>query len=215
MQTGIDRSIELIPVLMEKTDAHVYPMHSLPSGYRFCFYEPGLEKEWAELECAAGEFTAASLAAERFQREFIDRTHFPSTLSLSERMVFVLDTKTTVVGTAALWEGGVFGETRHRLHWLAVHPRHQGKGLAKAVMTKLFEMYNELGLSGSVYLTTQTWSYRAVNIYLGFGFQPYRGKAPKNWKPNPALGYPESENFEKKSEEAWLLIQEKISQYRY
>ena len=63
------------------------------------------------------------------------------------------------------------GEERGRVHWVAIEPRFQGRGLAKpllgAVMARLAHVHR------TAYLTTQTTSYRAINLYLDFGFVPY------------------------------------------
>jgi ribosomal protein S18 acetylase RimI-like enzyme len=55
-----------------------------------------------------------------------------------------------------------------QLHWVAIVPAHQGKGLAKpmvaAVLKRLAQDYDE------AFLTTQTSSWRAVAMYRHFGF---------------------------------------------
>ena len=38
------------------------------------------------------------------------------------------------------------------------------------------DLYHKLGQKGYIYLTTQTGSYKAINIYKKFGFAPYTGK---------------------------------------
>lgn len=43
-------------------------------------------------------------------------------------------------------------------------------------------MYNECGFKSCIYLTSQTWSYKAIGIYGKFGFAPYMGEKPKNWR---------------------------------
>ena len=44
------------------------------------------------------------------------------------------------------------------------------------MLTKLFDLYNELGFCGFIYLTTGTRNYPAVTIYEKFGFTLYRGE---------------------------------------
>ena len=109
------------------------------------------------------------------------------------------------MATASLWNGDTFGETRHRIHWVAVHPDYHGKGLAKALLTQLMTLYNELGFKGDLYLVTQTWSYKAINIYENFGFAPYQGMKPANWY---------GEDYETMNDKAWELIHQKISEYK-
>jgi hypothetical protein len=62
-----------------------------------------------------------------------------------------------------------------------------------------------VGYQDEIYLTSQTWSYRAINIYLSFGFQSYHGPKPINWQ---GAG----PDFEPQSTYAWRLITEKINQ---
>ena len=54
-----------------------------------------------------------------------------------------------------------------------------------------------------IYLTTQSWSYKAVNLYLRFGFKPYSGSRPENWE----CCHMDFENY---NNEAWELIWSKI-----
>ena len=117
----------------------------------------------------------------------------------------MLDLEGKVVATASLWNGDTFGETLHRIHWVAVHPEHHGKGLAKALLTKLMTLYNQLEYQGVIYLVTQTWSYKAINIYEKFGFTPYKGIKPINWY---------YDDYETKNVEAWDLIHQNISEYK-
>jgi Acetyltransferases len=90
---------------------------------------------------------------------------------------------------------------------VATLPEYQGKGLTKALLTRLFDLYNELGFDGFIYLTSQTWSYKAINIYSKFGFLPYTGQKPLNWTG-------ENETFSVETEKAWDMIQHKIWQYK-
>ena len=68
-------------------------------------------------------------------------------------------------------------------------------------MTRLLERYAELGWQDDIYLTSQTWSYKAINIYAKFGFRPYLGEKPANW----VCG-----DFAAENARAWCLIREKI-----
>ena len=56
MDTGLDRSIPHIGVIMEKTDTSEYPRCALPAGYVFTYYKPGFEVQWAALHYEIGQF---------------------------------------------------------------------------------------------------------------------------------------------------------------
>lgn len=195
----LDRSIPHYGVLMTKTKTAVYPVHLLPSGYDFSLYTDGMEKDWAKIQSDIDHIEGYDKALEYFKKEFMHDVE-----SLKRRCVFIKDSSGTFVATATLWYGDHFGYTEQRVHWVAVDTKHQHKGLAKALMTKIMDIYNELGYSDFIYLTTQTWSYPAINIYLSFGFSPYLGKKPVNWEGT-------DEKFEHDNLPAWQLIMDKIS----
>jgi ribosomal protein S18 acetylase RimI-like enzyme len=58
-----------------------------------------------------------------------------------------------------------------RVHWVGIDPDYQGKGLAKPLVSKTMEIIKER--HDKCYLTTQTESFKAIKIYLDFGFVPY------------------------------------------
>ena len=235
-QTGLDRSLPHIGVIMEKTDTDAYPRVDLAEGYRFAPFRTGFERQWARLQCEVGQLDSQGEAEEVFINEFLrgkgtdwtkrtDRaqavvpahtplTAYPCYEQMQRRVLFVADASGCVVGTGALWPGRHFGEARQRLHYVAVHPAHQGQGIAKAIVSQLLDLYNELELAGNVYLTSQTWSYRAINIYAMFGFRPYLGEKPSGWKAVDLLSDPPKPfDYVEKNAEAWHIIGEKIRAY--
>jgi GNAT superfamily N-acetyltransferase len=196
----LDKSIPYIGVLMEKFDTDNYPVFILPPGYSFCLYKPGLEADWCRLQLESRQVDSLEAAQRIFVDEFAIRPDL-----LATQCIFARDDRTDeIVGTASLWTGSHFGEERLRLHWVTVDTRYQGKGLAKALLTRVFDCYNEQGHKGYIYLTSQTWSYKAVNIYAQFGFRPYRGPQPANWK--------NTGDFTGETETAWQLIWQKIDE---
>ena len=199
----LDKSIPYIGVLMIKDDPTRYPKYSLPKGYNFSMYKKGYEAYWAKLEVSVDEFNNEVEAKEYFKKEFIN-----TNIGVSQRCIFVKNEFGDFVGTSSLWKGKDFGdELKERIHWLSVDSNHQGKGIAKALISRSLDIYNELGCEGGIYVTSQTWSYKAINIYLDFGFVPYVGVKPINW-------ICKGENFEHENREAWDLIINKISDYQ-
>lgn len=90
---------------------------------------------------------------------------------MEERCFFLETDAGRVIGTATAWHHPSFHGARYgRLHWVAIHPEFQGRKLAKplvgAAMRRLAELHRR------AYLTTQTTSWKAVKIYLDFGFEP-------------------------------------------
>ena len=232
-QIGLDRSLPHIGVIMEKDDTRDYPKAELPPGYRFSKYKPGFEKQWADLQYEVEETDTLEEAELVFKSEFLDgksmdwinreKNHSETSeieaalfyTQMCERMVFIVDDGDTVFGTGCVWGGKMFGEELPRLHGVAVSPEHQGKGIAKALVSKLLDIYNELGYSGYIYLTSQTWSYKAINIYMKFGFKPYLGEKPQSWTSvNLTSGNFEPWDYKEKNIEAWDMINEKINLYQ-
>lgn len=197
----LDKTLPHIGVLMEKPDPAHYPAFELPDGYTFCTYEEGMMDDWSRLQYGVGQIESQEEAARIFKQEFMP---FPK--DLNEKSVFVKDNAGTIVAAAMLWNGNHFGKTLQRLHWLAVADEHQGKGIGRALVTRVLELFQELKYEGSIYLTTQTWSYPAIAIYLQFGFRPYLGEKPENWKSV-------SERFQEENETAWKLIYDQIKTY--
>lgn len=195
----LDKSIPHIGVLMVKTDTSTYPCFELPNGFALSGYQEGYETEWANLMFDIGQTDTLKEAQDIFEKEFLS---MPSLLA--KQCLFALDHNGRIVATASLWHGEHFGKTFQRIHWVASCPQHQGKGLIKALLTKLLDVYNEFCYKDFIYLTSQTWSYKALNIYAKFGFKPYKGEKPINWK---------DDTFEEKNETAWTMIEQKIELY--
>ncbi len=168
----IDTSIPYLPLIMEKRDTAVFPRYELPNGYEFVFYKEGDARKWSEIQTAVGSFASVEVGTEVFLRDFVNE----QALSAEERVIFVKDESGEYIATAALWDGDHYGTREQRIHWVAVRDEHAGKGIAKAMLTFLMELYNSLRYEGFIYLTTGTRNYPAVSIYERFGFALYRGE---------------------------------------
>ncbi len=167
----INKSIPHYPLTMIKADTKSYPRYSLPDGYEFLFYQKGDEARWAEIEVAVGQFEDMEKGLLHFNRQFIDGQN----LKPEERMLFVRSPEGEFVATASLWNGDYLGTECQRIHWVAVKDGHAGKGIAKALLTKLMDLYNNLGYKDFIYLVTGTRNFPAVAIYRKFGFADYTG----------------------------------------
>lgn len=194
----VDKTITRMSVAMIKDDVKDFPQYTLPEGYSFCMYQAGYEEAWAELETSVGEFTSVTEAVEYFKQEFMSHP-----LELDKRCIFVKNACGKIVATSSAWFGDHFGPVLPRVHWLCVNPSHQGQGLAKALVTKTLGVFQDLGYVGQVYLTTRTWSWKAIDIYLDFGFMPYKGSEPANWQRTKV-------DFVSENELAWSLIFAKL-----
>ena len=144
-----------------------------------------------------GQTECLQEAHDIFRAEFLAKPEL-----LQTQCLFVLDAGSAVAATASLWVGNHFGRELLRIHWVACAGEYQGRGLAKALMTKLLDTARALDYRDMLYLTSQTWSYKALGLYARFGFAPYLDERPVNWKP-------QSGDFARETQEAWAIIKSK------
>ncbi len=162
-----EREQEHIPVVMVREDLTDPPSFPLPRGYRLRYYRNGEDHLWADIEVAVASFDARHRALACFEREFgQDRD------GMEARCLFLEDTDSHAIGTSTAWYNDAFnGRDYGRIHWIAVRPEYQGRGLAKPLLAATLGRIAEL--HDRAYLTTQTTSVRAINLYLDFGFVPF------------------------------------------
>ncbi len=154
-----------IPLTMVRHNMDSLPLHSCPVGYSVRSYAPGDEGAWARIEAAAGAFPNETAARAQFLLEYA-----PAANRLPGRLLFLEHEEAGPIGTTTAWYGEFEGESRGRIHWVGIIPEHQGRGLAKPLLSAaMSQMASEFS---SGYLTTETTSYRGINLYLGFGFEP-------------------------------------------
>jgi len=152
----LDRTIPYFDIIM-RCD-RILPMEiKLPEGYAIRAYQPGDEDAWATLMCAVGEQTDFAEAKAEFTRRY---------LSAPNRIFFAADAEGTVVGTAIAWN-----DSLRVLHWLAVHPAHQRKGLGRALCQTALRLFRREDNSLPVWLHTQPWSWKAILLYVSLGFK--------------------------------------------
>lgn len=154
-----------ITVKMCRETLEGLPVHPLPPGCRIRAYAPGDEHAWVRIEAASERFHAISL--DLFRREFGDDPAL-----LAERQFFLLDERGAAIGTATAWfDPDHGGQPYGRIHWVAIHPDWQGRGLAKPLLSRVCGRLRELG-HDRAYLVTSSARIVAINLYLSFGFQP-------------------------------------------
>lgn len=173
----MDRSVENIHLIMTK-DGLDFIEKKLPEGYEFVMYEPGMMQQWVDIQLSSEHILERDEGERYFQDVFLKNEEL-----LKKVMVFIKDSKGNLVGTGAIWEGKHFPNEKnreYRLHWIAVDPSHGGKGLAKALVSKLLSVFKSEKMGEGLYLSTQTCSYVAIKIYLDFGFLPYKLSENKN-----------------------------------
>jgi GNAT superfamily N-acetyltransferase len=157
-----------IPLTMhhEHLSVDSIPFFPCPDGFRVRSFRAGDDEVRAGIEAAAGAFAVEDAARRHFAMEFA-----PVQARLPGRILFLEHESVGPIGTTTAWDGEFDGEMRGRIHWVGIVPAFQGQGLSKplliAALTRLTLEYRR------AYLTTETTSYRGINLYLSFGFMPY------------------------------------------
>lgn len=195
----LDKTVKYCGVIMENDNTGCFPEYALPEGFAITGYREGLENDWAKLLYAVEQTSKLDEGMNIFTREFLVTPEL-----LPERCLFVVDHNRNIAASASLWHGKYFGKSLPRLHWVTTSPEYQGRGLVKALLTEIFRLHNRLTPGKIMFLTSSTWSYKAINIYLKFGFKPYMGPKPPEWS---------DDNFDENNKIAWDIIIEKINSY--
>lgn len=181
-----------IPIVMARHDLEGIARVPVPAGYRIRAFRPGEEAAWARVETAVGEFRDEVRALARFADEF-----GPHAGEMPERCLFLETADGEVVGTTTAWRNSDFhGGDWGRIHWVAVVPAHQGRGLGRLLVVEALLLMRRW--HARAYLTTQTSSWVAVHLYLTLGFTPLLTGAAEEagWEllrrevPHPLLGPP-------------------------
>lgn len=171
--------IPSIPVMMTYDFPGVQIMdYRLPAGFYFSTFKDDEADQWARLQATTDSFMSIAEA-----RSYFDESFGHQKLLLRDRCYFLHADTEKYIGSAMAWLAEEpFDDQYGRLHWVAVHPKYQGRGLGKALvkytMRKLMDYYTR------GYLTSQTNSFKALNIYLEIGFRPrvLNDKDRKAWE---------------------------------
>jgi len=179
----LDKSVPFAKIKMVRKAGTPIPDYPLPEGYRFVFYTDGAEVDWARIETSVDEFDSEFAALLRFKEDFM-----PYVDELYRRCLFIETDDGKKIATANAWWSFVEDERRAWLHWVSVEDGYQGLGLGKAIVSKVTHLLKEIEGDVDFFLSTQTWSYKAVNIYKQFGYELtnekilYPGKLRSHYK---------------------------------
>jgi len=140
------------------------PEHPMPKGFTIRNWREGEDALWLDVQRDAEPlFTVTD---DLFQQEFgFDRQ------GCAQRVFFLTTDKGVTVGTLSAWYSRDFyGEDAGRIHWVAVRPGYQGRGLARAGMSHALRWMQ--GRHRKAWLQTSSSRITAVKMYLDFGFVP-------------------------------------------
>ena len=170
-----DRSLprKSLVMVVHPEEIAALPEPALPEGYRIRLYESGDAEHWARLMTDVREFETQNAGLESFNRQFM-----PEEAELRRRLGFIVAPDGAPVATSMAWWFEEGGRRYGRLHWVCVHPDHQNFGLGRAVVAWGMRRTAALEPGLDVYLDTQTWSHKAIGLYLRLGFHPVRESHP-------------------------------------
>ena len=199
-----DSRIRYIDLLLERMNLDDVPEYPLPEGYRFVFYQPGDRDAWIHIEQTAKELSSFEQGIEVWQSYYGSVEH-----TLHSRMLFIENALGEKVATATAYydENGDLPPERGQVHWVAVRRDHQGRSLARPLLSQVLRVMKERGHTEAM-LHTQTTTWVAVKLYLDFGFRPMADNAQTSrdgWRIIKALtGHPALEGFDAAGEDEIL-----------
>lgn len=182
--TTVDKEVTSRQLIMVMPRKHIEKRVKLKEEYRYARYKDAFREQWANLQYSVGLFDSIETAKAAIDSFLKDKEQF------EQNFLFVTNFDDELVGSAGLWPGRHFGDSRLRLHYVAVREDCQHQGIATSMITHLCKQYDSIPSKYPLYLVTQTNSYGAIALYSHIGFTPYLGayegctkdKSEKNWE---------------------------------
>lgn len=162
----LDKTLPYYNMIMKRPCGAPIPVCSLGEDFSFETYAVGDEKAWASIMADVGEFDDAEEALAYFQKEYCAFED-----EIKRRMIFIKDKTGEMVGTLTIWWRYTEERRNPTLEWVAVRPEHQGLGLGRALIIEGMKRMIRIEDDRDFYLHTQTWSHKAVRLYLHVGYE--------------------------------------------
>jgi GNAT superfamily N-acetyltransferase len=157
--------MEYLRVAMVRHTLDGVPQCPLPEPYTVRWYRPGDEADWLRIHVAADAY--GTFPPERFAEQFGTDAQL-----LARRQYYLCHPDGAAFGTTTAWFSPDYrGKPHGRIHWVAIVPEMQGRGLASPMLTLACNRLRDLGHQRA-YLTSATVRVAALNLYLKFGFLP-------------------------------------------
>lgn len=142
------------------------PQYELGPDFSLQWYNKGYEKIWLDIHKAADKY-------HDFVDDFFTKQFGSDEKLLHQRQCYLFDKDNIPFATASAWfDNDYTGNEYGRVHWVAIIPQMQGKGLANPLLTIVCNRLRQLGHKRA-YLGTSTARIPAINLYLKFGFKPH------------------------------------------
>lgn len=155
-----------VDVWMIQRDLASAPRYEMPAGYHMRFYREGDAAIWERIQIDSDPFFIAGV-------ETLANSMPGDTAHLSTRVMFLVDSAGDDIGTITAWDDSdLDGTPMGHIHWVAIVPAAQGRGLGKPMMTAALDVMRRRG-DTAAWLETNTARVPALNLYLHFGFAPH------------------------------------------
>ena len=115
----LDRTIPFFNTIL-KCEEYALRQIILPAAYRIVSDQPGFERDWARLECSAGDFENTTNAVDYFCGKYL------STDDSADNLLFLLEDTGKVIGSCISWTDDRKGCPVNSLHWLIIEESCQG-----------------------------------------------------------------------------------------
>lgn len=153
-----------LPIFMIRPDFQDLTPANFPEGFRLRALRAGEEGLWEDIHRDAEPFF--KIPPGLFMQEFGE--DLPAT---RYRCLLVVGPRECAVGTISAWyTRNHYGKDTGRIHWLAIRPAFQGRGLAKAALFEALRIMAQW--HQQAWLATSTRRFAAIRLYLHAGFQP-------------------------------------------
>jgi GNAT superfamily N-acetyltransferase len=152
-----------IDIAMWHPDLAQAPRVAAPPGYAIRGFRAGDGDTWVRLQ-SHDPFDAPTLAT--------FAASMPGDVpTLAERVMFLLDPAGREIGTITAWRAPFRGTWMGQIHWVALIPAVQGRGLGHALLGAGCARLALLG-ERAAFLTTNIRRVAALGLYLRAGFIP-------------------------------------------
>jgi len=144
---------------MAREDLNVWPATHLPVGFRIRPYQAGDAAHWRTIHERSDPFNS-------FEDNTFGFWFGTDEAVLQARQKYLIAPDGEVIGTATAWF-----DTQEigRVHWVAIVPEYQGRGLSKPLIAATLQTLRDLGHTRAV-LGTSTQRPAAIALYRKFGF---------------------------------------------
>ena len=169
--------MEDIPVHMIRPHLEGVPQVAFPAGFGVRPMRMEEAGVWTEVQRDAERLQV--IADDLFARQFGDDPP-----GIAQRCFLVTAPDGSAVGTISAWYGGTgYGPDWGRIHWVAIRPAYQKRGLGRAALTAAMNRLAALGHERA-WLATSTARLPALKLYLDFGFAPVTNgpEAARAWR---------------------------------